>query len=194
MTKIFFKEWTVKGAYPHFSDFFSEKEFEDSFTKWLEKKSETVTEPHDGFNRKYFSNLFSKTLYYRSNEVLQASFPVWLFEEWKNKNRKLKNETIPSLKEALVEGLGREAYSIYSEDKIPVFKLLDDIEVVRNKIYEDKIANDRDDVKEYFLKQGWSERAAVTLQTICMNSLRIKKVKSRKKVFCTIKPVKRPTP
>ncbi|WP_300923347.1 hypothetical protein, partial [Turicimonas muris] len=96
MTKIFFKEWTVKGAYPHFSDFFSEKEFEDSFMKWLEKKSEIVTEPHDGFNRKYFSNLFSKTLYYRSNEVLQASFPVWLFEEWKNKNRKLKNETIPS--------------------------------------------------------------------------------------------------
>lgn len=161
---------------------------------WLEKKSEIVTEPHDGFNRKYFSNLFSKTLYYRSKEVLQASFPVWLFEEWKNKNRKLKRETIPSLKEALVEGLGREAYSIYSEDKIPVFKLLDDIEVVRNKIYEEKIANDRDDVKEYFLKQGWSERAAVTLQTICMNSLRIKKVKSRKKVFCTIKPVKRPTP
>ena len=103
MTKIFFKEWTVKGAYPHFSDFFSEKEFEDSFKNWLEKKSEIVAEPHDGFNRKYFSNLFSKTLYYRSNELLQASFPVWLFEEWKNKNRKLKNETIPSLKEALVE-------------------------------------------------------------------------------------------
>ena len=44
------------------------------------------------------------------------------------------------------------------------------------------------------MKQGWSERAAVTLQTICMNSLRIKKVKARKKVLCTIKPVKRPTP
>ena len=50
MTKIFFKEWTVKGAYPHFSDFFSEKEFEDSFKNWLEKKSEIVAEPHDGFN------------------------------------------------------------------------------------------------------------------------------------------------
>ena len=74
MTKIFFKEWTVKGAYPHFSDFFSEKEFEDSFKNWLEKKSEIVAEPHDGFNRKYFSNLFSKTLYYRSNELLQAIF------------------------------------------------------------------------------------------------------------------------
>mgnify|MGYP000107031999 CR=1 FL=1 len=72
--------------------------------------------------------------------------------------------------------------------------MLDDIEVVRNKIFEEKIANDRDDVKEHFLKQGWSERAAVTLQTICMNSLRIKKVKARKKVLCTIKPVKRPTP
>ena len=113
------------------------------------------------------------------------------------KNGKIKIESLRTrqyLKEALVEGLGREAYSIYSEDKIPVFKLLDDIEVVRNKIYEEKIANDRDDVKEHFLKQGWSERAAVTLQTICMNSLRIKKVKARKKVFCTLKPVKRPTP
>lgn len=90
MTKIFFKEWTVKGAYPHFSDFFSEKEFEDSFKNWLEKKSEIVAEPHDGFNRKVFFPIF----FLRHFTTAPTSYSKLLFLSGCLKNGKIKIESL----------------------------------------------------------------------------------------------------
>lgn len=89
MTKIFFKEWTVKGAYPHFSDFFSEKEFEDSFMKWLEKKSEIVTEPHDALIESIFPIFFLRRF-----TTARTRYSKHLFLSGCLKNGKIKIESL----------------------------------------------------------------------------------------------------